>query len=201
MELSLVLLITFFMYRIIPMFIDLPVFSKISNDVIYTKFIKQEGVSALFTGIIFAKYNTMDRVKERTESIKKPIRILLMFFITVSYIFLRAFDGMDFFDFLLPPFYIVLCLSVISISKVCFSIFQFLGKHSKNMWLVHSFYCYRFSPFVKIVYGTGNALIALAILIGLSLITSIVLDYFYLGVSKLKYLGRKNIPSQSENEV
>ncbi|WP_270595131.1 hypothetical protein, partial [Faecalibacillus faecis] len=66
-------------------------------------------------------------------------------------------------------------------SKILF----FIGKNSTNMWLTHTFYCYYFYPFVKIVYGSRNALVAFITLVILSLITSILIDIFWKYISKL----------------
>ena len=47
------------------------------------------------------------------------------------------------------------------------------------MWLTHSFFCYYFYTFVKIVYSSRNAIVSFIILLGLSLGTSILLDLFW----------------------
>jgi len=57
--------------------------------------------------------------------------------------------------------------------------FALLGRHSTNMWLTHSFYCYYFGGAVKLILISRNAYIALAMLIVLSLVTAIALDKFW----------------------
>ena len=69
--------------------------------------------------------------------------------------------------------------------KVLKSIFQYLGKHSTNIWLIHSFYCYYFLEATKLVYSTRNVWIDLLILLLMSLVSSILVDLFYNLITKL----------------
>ena len=63
--------------------------------------------------------------------------------------------------------------------KIIKYIFVFLGKHSTNIWLIHSFYCYYFLEVTHVVFATRNVWVGLLTLLLLSLVSSIALDGFY----------------------
>lgn len=62
----------------------------------------------------------------------------------------------------------------------------FLGKHSLNIWLIHTFICYYYwqSLFLKLL--DGNAILSVIILLVISLLMSIAINYFYNILSNLK---------------
>lgn len=82
-------------------------------------------------------------------------------------------------DVVIIPMFLILTLPLIRIFKIVFEVFIFLGKHSTNMWLTHSFYCYYFWFTVKLVYASQNAIIDYIILFGMSLLTSLIVNKFY----------------------
>lgn len=182
-EMFIVLIINILIYRILRIVINLPSLSSlasaVSTDPLYTKFLNQDGVVALFTGIVFAKYNALDKLMQHLDRIKTVPLIGIAIIFTISELYLRTFNGIDFYDFLITPFLIALYVSAINRIKVLQDLFGLLGQHSTNMWLVHSFFCYRFSIFVKMVFYSQNAVIDLFVLIGLSLATAVALDKFY----------------------
>lgn len=63
------------------------------------------------------------------------------------------------------------CFTFNYLSKV----FCYLGKHSVNMWLVHTFYCYYYCK--DLFVSRSNPILAFVVLLLLSLMTSIVIEY------------------------
>ena len=178
-EMFLAFVINFFIYMIVPMFITKEPFDAMLQSIGYRMFVSQVGVTAVFTGIIFAKYRILDRLMQKLSRVNALGLILLAAGVLVAVFYLRVFTGFEFSDFLPVPFFCAVFAALGRTNKAVYSVFGFLGKHSENMWLVHTFFCYRFSAFVRIIFRSGNAIIALLILIGLSLITSILLNGFY----------------------
>ena len=75
-------------------------------------------------------------------------------------------------------------------------VFAFLGRHSTNIWLIHTFFCYYFLGPAKLVYCTRCVWIDLAILLALSLGASALLELFYNYLGKLlRRLSRGRIPT------
>lgn len=178
-ELAIVFVINLFMYGFLPLIEDKAFMTDLSQNVMYTQFLSKYGTSTLFTGIVFAKYDTLDRLKRQLHRCPDLLVILIAAFGTISFIYLRTFDDFEFYDFIITPFIIVSMVSVVDMARWSRKLFGFLGRHSENMWLTHTFYCYRFSPFVRLVYRSRNAFIDLLVLILLSLGTSIVLDWLW----------------------
>lgn len=178
-ELAIVFVINLFMYGFLPIIEDKSFMADLTSNVLYTKFLGKYGTSTLFTGIVFAKYDIMDRLKRQLHRCPNWLVILMAAGGTVSFIYLRTFDDFEFYDFIITPFIIVLMVSVVDMARWSRRLFGFLGRHSENIWLTHTFYCYRFSPFVRLVYRSRNALIDLLVLLLLSIATSIVLNWLW----------------------
>jgi len=94
-------------------------------------------------------------------------------------IYARVFLVPPSFDMVLAPVFIFACMTLME--TLCFlrTPLRVLGKNSTNMWLVHSFYCYYFYAFVKLVYGPGNAFVAFAVLVGISFLSAVLVDQFW----------------------
>ena len=174
-----IFLINFCVFRLVPMFIYTEPFTNIRNGFVYNMFFKQTGITAFFTGIVWAKHRLLDREKQYILSKSPLVRIVIFLVGSISFICLRTFDGFEYWDFLTAPFYIAICLGFCCVTPWVSQIFSALGEHSENIWLTHSFYCFYFTPFAKIIYGSRNALIALLITLALSLATSVLLKAFY----------------------
>ena len=175
----LVFMINFILFGVTPLFIYNELFKNFRSGFIFNMFIKQKGITAFFTGIIWAKHGLSDQWKQIIMQKKPVLRVLLFLAGTLAYICLRNFNGFNYWDFAIIPFYITLLLGFVETIPFLRHLFGFLGLHSENMWLVHSFFCYYFTPFVKIIYGTQNALIALLLLLAFSLAASLLLNKFY----------------------
>lgn len=178
-DFAVIFLINFFVFRAVPMFIYTEPFKNIREGFVYNMFFKQTGITAFFTGIVWAKYKLLDRGKQSVQSMHPLVRVFVFLAGSLCFICLRTFNGFEYWDFLTTPFYITICLGFCSITTLIYRVFRFLGDHSENIWLTHSFYCFYFTPFVKLIYGSRNALIALAITLALSLATSFLMKGFY----------------------
>ncbi|MBQ8823795.1 MAG: hypothetical protein IJZ64_01020 [Ruminococcus sp.] len=97
-----------------------------------------------------------------------------------------------------PIFAVSLSVFFDSIKPLKF-VFNLIGKHSTNMWLVHSFYCYYFLEITKLVYITSNVWIDLGILVVMSFFTSVLLELFYMYLFKgMSYIHSKFIKKQTD---
>lgn len=138
-----------------------------------------------FIGICFSKYDIFSMFYGIIKDLSR-IESIFLSFITLMLCFCAKvkINTIDL-DIILVP---VVCFSVLVLIGHVFLLAKgllLLGNNSTNMWLTHSFYCYYFYPFVKIVYGSRNSLIALITLVLLSLITSFLIDLFWKYISKL----------------
>ena len=90
----------------------------------------------------------------------------------------RVFISSTSFDILLVPIFLLAAITIINMFSHLGTVFAYIGKHSTNIWLTHSFYCYYFGPFAKLVYKSKNFIIDYLVLLALSLVTSILLNLF-----------------------
>lgn len=57
-------------------------------------------------------------------------------------------------------------------------VFLFFGKHSMNMWLIHSFFCYYYFQ-KEMLMISDNAIVAYVLLVAMSLLSSMVIDLIW----------------------
>ena len=90
----------------------------------------------------------------------------------------KVFISFASFDILLVPIFLLAAITIINMFSHLGTVFAYIGKYSTNIWLTHSFYCYYFGPFAKLVYKSKNFIIDYLVLLALSLVTSILLNLF-----------------------
>ena len=117
--------------------------------------------------------------KQLFDSCKRLEKILLSLFVISCCVYLRVFIMPVSFDLLLVPIFIMACNIFVEETRFLNKLLMVLGKHSTNIWLTHSFYCYYFYFFVRIVYGSRNAVISMLTLISLSLGSSILINQLW----------------------
>lgn len=137
-----------------------------------------------------AKDNLLFLLKERMKDnhILNPISDIVLL---ITLVFLRTTGIGIIIDFIYVPFLIIISLHLLGYIKWLKITLEYLGKHSTNMWLSHSFFCYYFYPFAKLVLFPKYAVPCLIVLIALSLLTSITLNHFW----HLIYLLEQHIKS------
>lgn len=152
-------------------------FSSLERNVYYQAFFMINGYStAYFAGIVFAKYNGIVWIMKKMQAIPRPaaasVLALGVLYWVRTYIIVNA-------DIICCVFMIPMLAIFFSRCKIIKYIFEFLGKHSTNIWLIHSFYCYYFLEITQLVFLTRNVWVDLLILLLLSLVSSIGLEWFY----------------------
>lgn len=94
-------------------------------------------------GCIFGKFDLFSRMKKLFIETKLD-NIIFYLLISIGIIYLRKVLGHPVcYDYLFVPVYIIAtihCIRFLRLDKL----FNILGKHSCNMWLIHSFFCYQY---------------------------------------------------------
>lgn len=138
----------------------------------------------VLVGILFAKYRIFESWKNSmNEKKRSEVFVLSLLFIALL-VCVREFIVSTEFDIILVPLFVFACHILMEACGFLKRPLEVLGTHSTNMWLVHTFYCYYFYPFPKLIYGSNNAVIALVILLILSLGTSILLNLLWKRIEK-----------------
>lgn len=203
-ELFILAVINAVVYMIVPKVIDLPVFSRIKTSIFYVRYMKLPCIMAFFSGIVFSKYSSLENILARLEKARPARRLFICFVGLIILFYWRTFGSGAIYDFLTTPFFIALSIGVLRLfgrKNFLYTGFIALGKHSENMWLVHPFFCYYFSFFVRIVFASRNSIIALFVLVILSLICSIGIEWFYIGIVKLRAWLLSRLPQTNRQEA
>lgn len=173
-------------------------FNLLSDDIIYILWKNMQWSKVLpgiiLLGYIFGKYDMLSKLcYQLYHNMQKPIQFLCIIVSEIVLIYSRyIFEGTGM-DFLLVPVFLVISKLLLDYLPGFAYICKFIGKHSTNMWLTHTFFCYYFYYFVKIVYSTPNAYIDCAILILLALSSSLLIELFWKWVSTIYIIAVQKI--------
>lgn len=135
-------------------------------------------------GMIVAKENIVDRWKVLS---KIRMNRILPWLILIIVIWIRAnLRHMIFAPF--SAFALIVLFGTYNWGEIGKKILLFFGKHSTNMWLTHMQFYMIFTP--VLVFWSRNVFVIMLTLVGLSLMASYVVDWFYKGVMKRLSIGR-----------
>ncbi len=166
---------------ILPALPKIELLSGLNSDIFYKNiFLLTEYSISFYAGIIVAKYSLLDRFIKMYMQLSIVPRVCFAILSQLLVIYSRVFfNGSASMDILYIPIFIssgVIILEAIPIAKKALKLF---GKYSTSIWLTHSFFCYYFYTFSKIVYYTRNGIIALITLTAFSLLASILVEHFW----------------------
>ena len=172
-------------------------FSRLNNDLFYKLWNNMQWSVVLpgiiIWGYVMAKYDVLSKIYSGIKSMnwfKQLIYVLLSILILVESRYIFGGKGMD---YILVPVLIITCKIVFDKISILAKVMGFFGKHSTNMWLIHTFYCYYFYKVVKIVYSTKNAYIDWMIFLVLTLVSSILVNVFWKLIMKIpECVSKKN---------
>ena len=192
-DIFLVFVIEILTQSVFPDLANMAALPSLGRSLYFVRFLKLNKYStAFFMGVVWAKYDLLEKLKGRL--LRVPLRGVACLAGCVAVFICRAYMVSNVLsaDLVLVPFFVAFLSVLFDCVRPLKAGFRFLGGHSTNMWLVHSFYCFYFLEFTLIVYATRSVWIDLLILIALSLATSIVLDglYDFLGEMWTRLRGR-----------
>lgn len=167
-----------------PGLIKVEAFGGLYSNHFYRQFLTINGsAGAFFVGIVMAKYDGICTIKKILRSL--PCGTLLSFAGVLMLYWCRAF-------MIAGSYEIVYCMIAVPMLSVVFDkvkilkkIFGVVGKHSTNMWLIHTFYTYYFLEATLVVYCTHNAFISFLILVEMCLASSLLVNGFWKGLGML----------------
>lgn len=150
--------------------------------------------SSFCMGYICAKFDIYSEVIKQFIKYKidnKFVYILLAISVVVIRYIIR---NNEIIDFILAPIFIFAMVNILY-NSVVHKLFITLGKHSTNMWLTHSFFCYEYLQWL--VFKPRISILILIFLVILSICSSILVNYiiksYNIIVLKLKNINKNNI--------
>lgn len=180
----------------LPALQSLDEFNRLANNFFYDKLLTLDNPApCFFAGITFAKFNAVVKLKEQLSKI--PCSTIVSFIAVFAVMWCRGFVLGDLFDIVYVIAFTVLVSQFFDGIKPIKKIFGYLGRHSTNIWLVHTFFCYYFLEATKIVYSTRSVWADLLILLAMSLISSIIIEFIFSKLSLLYKAVEKKLPKTS----
>ncbi len=147
----------------------------ITNSILYIDIQRLLVWQASFSiGYMCAKFNIYYKVIKKFIEYNMDRKVVYGF-ICILVVSIRYIIGNStIIDFILAPVFIFGIVNIIY-DGIAKNIFVFLGKHSMNMWLTHSFFCYQY--FQLLVFKPKVSIIIFVWLVMLSLVSSIFINY------------------------
>ena len=147
----------------------------VGTYILYNFFEFLRMICSFMWGALFAKYDLFYTIKN-TIKLNDLWTNLLMICILIGTFILRAIIPIHAASVL---FMIVFacCFYMIKKSVRIENFFKLMGRHSTNIWLVHTFFCYYY--FHDIIYGLKYPILIYIATFGLSFISSVVIKKIY----------------------
>jgi hypothetical protein len=157
----------------------------LNNNYLYSQLICQTApyIACFWMGVVVAKEKLLRRLEKDLVKNKllTPMSDILIW---VFVIYFRQIGIGEVLDIFYVPVLCVASIDFIHHFEMVKRILISVRKESTNMWLIHSFYCYYFYFFVKIVVAPRWALASLSVLILLSYVSSVGVSCFWKSISK-----------------
>lgn len=148
----------------------------------------------LFVGIVFAKYHVFDSWIQRSVQKYTAVSVVAFAIVIIASTFFFQLGEMSVkYDAILVPVFIVAVVALLRNLPPLYKALGFVGRYSTSMWLIHTFYLYYYGPVAKLTHISGNLWLDYVILVVLSLVSSMALEWFWksMPVEKLQGLFLK----------
>lgn len=152
---------------------------------------------SFLSGMISSKYNIFEWVELKLKSYPKTIVFHVVVFVILSVLVLVSlhfrlarYSLFYLVASFLMPLYIYIVLVVIKGLKLN-RVFSFLGKHSLNIWLIHTFICYYY--FQSIIIFFQYYFLAFFVTLLLSLLSSVLISPIQKVVIEKLFISKSNL--------
>lgn len=122
----------------------------------------------LVIGSIFAKERMFEKIIKFMK--KKQLNNIIIYIIFLIFAIMISFTEYKVKYIIATPILIFSCINIFKSNKTL----MILGKHSNNIWLVHTFFCYYY--FQNIIFYPKYSILIITWLLIISLIVSIVIN-------------------------
>lgn len=177
---------------IFPSIGELEVLGNMNQNFLYRNLICNSNsyFCSFLMGIVFSKDNLFNEMHIKINEAFN-FNIISSFFIIIISVYLRYYVLGATCDFIIVPFLIYSCLYILRKFKFLNNIFIKIGNQSTNMWLSHSFLCYYFYPFAKLVVAPKWCVSSLILFVVLSYFVSLCIDAFWKKINNLYVLLKR----------
>lgn len=178
-NICLIILVEILFADIFPSIVKIECLEGLKSNFFYKTFFCQTVYSTSFwMGCEFAKDSLFEKVWWEAQKNKLLNPLLDCIYIGIM-IFLRNTVWGNDIDLIICPILIIVSLDLIKKGERLQSVFCNLGKHSTNMWLIHTFFCYYFIPVAKFITFPRLAIASWGLLIVVSWMAACGVDLFW----------------------
>lgn len=136
---------------------------------------------SFFLGLLFCKYSLYE--KFRAVVTKEYLCLGICVVLTGLAFVIRSKWDVTEMTIMMTPLFIYLFVAFFRAVGRANQVFLFFGKHSMNMWLIHTFFCYYYFQ-TEMLMVSSNAVVDYVLLVVVSLVSSMMVDYFWKYTSK-----------------
>lgn len=192
-NIAIVVIFSILVTNVFPAVGKIEIIGTLNKNYLYRSFFCQSApyISSFWMGAVVAKDDLLKRLKEslKDNHLLNPVFDIFAWLIII-YLY-RTGPG-NTLDIFYIPFLILTAIDLLNYFPVIRKLFLQFGKQSTNMWLIHTFFCYYFYPFARLVTAPRWAIPSLMILIVFSYIASLIVMYFW---QLAAVICRKILPS------
>lgn len=131
---------------------------------------------SFFLGTLFCKYSLFE--KFRAAMAKETICVAACVVLIGLAFVVRSKWNVTEMTIVMTPLFIYLFVVFFRLIGNTNKVFLFFGKHSMNMWLIHTFFCYYYFQ-KEMLMISDNAIVAYVLLVVMSLLSSMVIDLIW----------------------
>ena len=131
---------------------------------------------SFFLGTLFCKYSLFE--KFRAAMAKETICVAACVVLIGLAFVVRSKWNVTEMTIVMTPLFIYLFVVFFRLIGNANKVFLFFGKHSMNMWLIHTFFCYYYFQ-KEMLMISDNAIVAYVLLVVMSLLSSMVIDLIW----------------------
>lgn len=134
-----------------------------------------------YLGVFFCKYSCFEKFQRLTYN--RFIGCAVCIVMTAVAYVIRAKWNITEMTILMTPLFIYLFVAFFGLIGKANQAFLLFGKHSMNMWLIHTFFCYYYFQ-KEMLLVSDNAIVDFVLIVAVSLVASMVVDGFWKLVRK-----------------
>jgi len=186
-----VVVVSLLFAHIFPGLKTVPALGVLGNSHMYVRMFCQIApyAACFWMGAVVARNGLFDRLHDsaKLHGLLNPFADIAVWCIVII---MRQNEVGEIFDVFFIPVLTVASMDLLNRLKVLKKGIWHLGRQSTFMWLIHPFFCYYFDVPAKIVAAPRYAIPSLLVLIAMTYIASVLLDYFWKGLGFVYRKGK-----------
>ena len=182
----LVIIVGLVLSYVMPALNTIGVFGDLDKNSLYRNFLSHIGgyYVCFPIGILFAQYDWFNKIRKLLHK-NFRVNLLTSLFALMALIFIRQRSELGTLDIIYAPAVAICVVEIIRRLPTVGRFLALVGRHSTTMWLTHTFWCYYFGIFAKLVTWPRWAVPSFLLLFAITFIVAFCFDHIWAYLSKL----------------